>query len=157
MTAALSLEAKRFLEENGNKTVVFTNGCFDILHAGHIQYLNEAKACGDVLFVGLNSDSSVKISKGSHRPINRENDRKYILENLKCVDFVEIFQEETPYRLIKEVMPRVLVKGGDWKREDIVGLDLIEKNGGTVKALTFKEGYSTSGIIERLGRGRYER
>lgn len=146
----LSDTSKKFLRENKGKKIVFTNGCFDILHVGHVSYLNEAKKQGDLLFVGLNSDSSVKRLKGDKRPINNERERQYLLENLRCVDCVNVFEEDTPYELIKEVMPSVLVKGGDWKVEDIVGSDIVLKNGGEVKSLTFIEGFSTTGTIEKI-------
>lgn len=146
----LSPEAISFLKKNEGKKIVFTNGCFDILHSGHVLYLNEAKKQGEVLFLGLNSDASVKRLKGDNRPINSEDDRKYVLENLKSVDFVEIFEEDTPYELINLVQPKVLVKGGDWPVESIVGHDIVLKNGGEVKSLIFKEGYSTSKIIESV-------
>lgn len=141
---------ENFLQKNQNKKIVFTNGCFDILHAGHVAYLNEAKEQGDILFVGLNSDSSVKRLKGNKRPIIPESERKYILENLKSVDFVEIFEEDTPYELIKIVNPSVLVKGGDWEVEQIVGHDIVLARGGEVKSLLFKEGLSTTNIIEEI-------
>ena len=150
MNFALSSQAQAFLESNHHKKIVFTNGCFDLLHAGHVSYLNEARALGDALFVGLNSDDSVKKLKGPRRPINGEKERKYILEHLRCVDFVEIFREETPYGLIAHVRPHCLVKGGDWKREDIIGGDIVEASGGLVKALEFKKGLSTTGLIERI-------
>jgi len=146
----LSKKTKEFLLKNKHKRIVFTNGCFDILHSGHIMYLNEAKAQGDFLIVGLNSDSSIKKLKGSDRPINNEEDRKYLLENLKAVDCVEIFQEDTPYELIKTIMPSVLVKGGDWQIGEIVGSDLVLKKGGEVKSLSFKEGKSTTNIIDKI-------
>jgi rfaE bifunctional protein nucleotidyltransferase chain/domain len=145
----LSPEAKEFLAKNRGKKIVFTNGCFDILHAGHVQYLNEAKKLGDLLFLGLNADSSVQKLKGPTRPINRELDRKFVLENLKAVDFVEIFSEETPEQLIKEIKPHILVKGGDWAIEQIVGSEFVLKNGGEVRSLSFKEGYSTTNIIKK--------
>ncbi|EQC44858.1 bifunctional protein RfaE, domain II [Bacteriovorax sp. BSW11_IV] len=146
----LSKSAQEFLEKNKGKKVVFTNGCFDILHSGHVLYLNEAKKQGDVLFLGLNSDNSVRRLKGENRPINKEEDRKYVLENLKAVDFVEIFEEDTPYNLINDVQPDVLVKGGDWAVESIVGHDIVLAKGGEVKSLIFKDGYSTSGIIKSV-------
>lgn len=146
----LSKSAQLFLEKNKGKKIVFTNGCFDILHSGHVLYLNEAKKQGDVLFLGLNSDNSVRRLKGENRPINKEEDRKYVLENLKAVDFVEIFEEDTPYNLINEVQPDVLVKGGDWAVESIVGHDIVLAKGGEVKSLIFKDGYSTSGIIKSV-------
>lgn len=141
---------KEFLKSVEGKKVVFTNGCFDILHRGHVAYLNEAKALGDVLVVGLNSDSSVKELKGPERPINAEQDRKFVLENLKAVDHVEIFSEQTPYNLIDEVQPDILVKGGDWKASDIVGSDIVLNRGGQVLSLNFVNGYSTTNIITKI-------
>ena len=146
----LSKEAVAFLKSREGKTLVFTNGCFDILHAGHISYLNEARNLGDALFVGLNSDSSVKKIKGDSRPIVKESDRKFVLENIKAVDFVEIFGEETPYNLIKDVRPDILVKGGDWSVESIVGHDIVQGHGGKVLSLNFKEGLSTTNIIKKI-------
>jgi len=133
-----------------NKKVVFTNGCFDIIHIGHARYLKEAKDCGDILVVGLNSDESVKRLKGNSRPIISENDRAEMLSHLESVDFVIIFNEETPLNLIKKVKPDVLVKGGDWKIDQIVGSQLVLKNGGEVKSLSFIDGISTSKIIEKI-------
>jgi rfaE bifunctional protein nucleotidyltransferase chain/domain len=130
--------------------VVFTNGCFDILHRGHIEYLNQAKALGKYLIIGLNSDSSVKKLKGEDRPVNNETDRAFVLGNLKCVDAVIIFGEETPYDLIKDVKPDYLVKGGDWKEDQIVGSDIVKGYGGKVISLKFVDSYSTSNIIERI-------
>lgn len=146
----LSEEAKDFLNQNSSKKIVFTNGCFDILHAGHVSYLNEAKAQGDLLVVGLNSDSSVKGLKGESRPINSESERKFVLENLKSVDLVEIFQEETPLELIKAIAPQMLVKGGDWSVDQIVGSEVVMANGGQVKSLQFVDGFSTTGTIEKI-------
>ena len=146
----LSKEGKQFLTENHSKKIVFTNGCFDILHAGHVQYLNEAKAQGDLLFLGLNSDQSIKRLKGDKRPIISEDERKYILENLKAIDFVEIFHEDTPYELIEEVKPNLLVKGGDWSTDQIVGSEIVLARGGEVRSLSFKEGFSTTSIIEKI-------
>ena len=147
---SLSQETLEFLKNNKSKKIVFTNGCFDILHLGHIEYLNEAKAQGDVLIIGLNSDSSIKTIKGSDRPINNQNDRMAMLLNLKAVDCVQIFSEETPETIIKLIKPNVLVKGGDWKPEQILGSDFVLANGGEVKSLLFKEGYSTSNIIRSI-------
>ncbi|MFZ4590753.1 MAG: D-glycero-beta-D-manno-heptose 1-phosphate adenylyltransferase [Ignavibacteria bacterium] len=130
--------------------VVFTNGCFDILHRGHIEYLNQAKALGKYLIIGLNSDSSVKKLKGEDRPVNNETDRAFVLGNLKCVDAVVIFGEETPYDLIQGVKPDYLVKGGDWKEDQIVGSDIVKGYGGKVISLKFVNSYSTSNIIERI-------
>ena len=132
------------------KKIVFTNGCFDIIHAGHIQYLKEAKALGDILIVGVNSDASVKRLKGNSRPINFENDRLIVLDALKPVDYVILFDEDTPFNLIKMIIPDILVKGGDWKIEDIVGYDIVTQNGGEVKSLSFKNGISTTEIIKRI-------
>jgi rfaE bifunctional protein nucleotidyltransferase chain/domain len=113
-----------------------------------VAYLNEAKAQGDYLIIGLNSDASVKRLKGEQRPINKELDRKFVLENLKSVDCVQIFEEDTPLEIIKQICPQVLVKGGDWKIDQIVGSDFVIANGGEVKSLIFKDGYSTSKIIQ---------
>jgi rfaE bifunctional protein nucleotidyltransferase chain/domain len=146
----LTDKTKEFLSKNRDKKIVFTNGCFDILHSGHVAYLNEAKKQGDLLFVGLNSDNSIKRLKGETRPINKELDRKYLLENLRCIDCVEVFTEDTPYDLVQAVLPDVLVKGGDWKVEEIVGHDIVLGNGGEVKSLLFVEGYSTTNIISSV-------
>ncbi len=146
----LSKSAQEFIKNNRDKKIVFTNGCFDILHVGHITYLNEAKEQGDLLFLGLNSDNSVKRLKGDDRPVNDEHDRKFMLENFKAVDFVEIFDEDTPYELIKELSPNVLVKGGDWAIDQIVGHDIVLKNDGEVKSLIFKDGYSTTNLIKNI-------
>jgi D-glycero-beta-D-manno-heptose 1-phosphate adenylyltransferase len=136
------------LKSQGKK-IVFTNGVFDIIHRGHVEYLNEAKSHGDVLIVGLNSDSSVKRIKGESRPVNSENDRAIVLVNLKAVDNVIIFEEDTPYNLIKAVVPHVLVKGGDWKPDDIVGSDIVLGSGGKVLSLKYINGYSTTEIIKK--------
>ena len=132
------------------KKIVFTNGVFDIIHRGHIEYLNEAKALGDILIVGLNSDSSVKIIKGESRPVNRELDRAFVLANLKPVDYVIIFSEDNPYNLIKLVVPDILVKGGDWKPENIIGADIVYKNNGKVISLKYVNDYSTTNIIKKI-------
>lgn len=144
------MDLQNFLKNNPNKKIVFTNGCFDIIHKGHVAYLNEAKALGDLLVLGLNSDASVKRLKGSERPINSEMDRKFVLENLKAVDFVEIFTEDTPYNLINKIQPDILVKGGDWPVEKIVGHDIVFAKGGNVYSLNFVDGYSTTRIIEKI-------
>lgn len=136
---------RQFLTE----TMVFTNGCFDILHAGHVQYLAEARALGDFLVVAINSDASVRRLKGPNRPLNHQDDRALVLRALKVVDYVLIFDEDTPYRLIWELEPLVLVKGGDWKPEEIVGADIVLKNGGIVKSLSFVAGHSTTAILEK--------
>jgi rfaE bifunctional protein nucleotidyltransferase chain/domain len=146
----LSEDTKLFLKKYHGKKIVFTNGCFDILHLGHIEYLNEARSLGDALIIGLNSDLSVKKLKGPDRPINKENDRKEMLLNLRSVDCVQIFQDETPLEIIKLISPQVLVKGGDWKVEQIVGHEYVLSTGGSVQSLSFKTGYSTSKIIKTV-------
>jgi rfaE bifunctional protein nucleotidyltransferase chain/domain len=145
-----SKELEKFLSENKGKKIVFTNGCFDILHKGHVSYLNEAKKLGDLLVIGLNSDASVKRLKGPERPINNEIDRQFVMKNLKAVDFVEIFEEDTPLNLILTVKPQVLVKGGDWKIDQIVGGKEVIANGGEVFSLNFVDGYSTTSIITKI-------
>ena len=130
--------------------VVFTNGCFDILHRGHVEYLTDAKAYGDKLVTALNSDSSVRGLKGDFRPIQNQDDRAAILDALASVDLVVVFDEETPARLIETVLPDVLVKGGDYLAEDIVGYDVVTKNGGRVEIVPFVEGKSTSGIVNLI-------
>lgn len=134
---------------NQHKKIVFTNGCFDLLHIGHVSYLEEAKKLGDILVVGINSDASVSKLKGPTRPIQNEQDRSRILAALKSVDHTVIFTEETPLNLIKAVKPDVLVKGGDWKPEQIVGSDFVLANGGSVKSLNFVDGKSTTAIIKK--------
>lgn len=133
-----------------NKKVVFTNGCFDLLHVGHIRYLQEAKSLGDILVLGLNSDVSVRNLKGESRPIQNELDRGEILAALACVDYVIVFSEETPLRLIEAVCPDILVKGGDWPLEKIVGAETVWKRGGEVRTLQFVSGRSTSSLMERI-------
>ncbi len=145
-----SKELEAFLIANADKKIVFTNGCFDILHKGHVTYLTEAKKLGDLLVIGLNSDASVKRLKGPERPINNEVDRQYVMSQLKAVDFVEIFHEDTPLNLILKIKPSVLVKGGDWKIDQIVGAKEVITNGGEVYSLNFVDGYSTTGIIHKI-------
>lgn len=128
------------------KKIVFTNGCFDILHAGHVKYLEEAKSYGDILILGLNADSSVKKLKGPSRPINTQDDRAYILASLESVDYVVIFEEETPYELIKLVQPHILVKGGDYEGKDVVGQDIAQE----LRLVQFVDGKSTTKIIQRI-------
>ncbi len=132
------------------RSIVFTNGCFDILHSGHIQYLAQASALGDCLVIGLNSDTSVKLIKGPSRPYMDENTRALILAALGFVCAVVLFDEDTPYNLIKKIRPQVLVKGGDYKVEDIVGYDIVKGKGGNVLTLPFVEGYSSTNIINNL-------
>ena len=131
-----------------NKKVVFTNGCFDLIHAGHVDYLSKAKALGDVMIVGLNSDASVLRIKGSKRPILNETERSFIISNLKPVGYVVLFDEDTPKLLIEELLPDILVKGADWEIENIVGKDVVVANGGEVKTIDFVNDQSTSKIIQ---------
>jgi rfaE bifunctional protein nucleotidyltransferase chain/domain len=145
-----SPELEEFLRKNKEKKIVFTNGCFDIIHKGHVAYLVEAKKLGDLLVIGLNSDASVKRLKGPERPINNELDRQYVMSQLKPVDFVEIFTEDTPLNLISKIMPKILVKGGDWKIEQIVGGKEVVEAGGEVFSLNFVDGYSTTSIIHKI-------
>lgn len=131
------------------KKVVFTNGCFDLLHVGHVRYLQEARALGDVLVIGVNSDASVKRLKGPTRPVQNENDRAEILAALGAVNFTVIFTEDTPAELIEKVRPDILVKGGDWKIDQIVGAPFVMSYGGKVMSLQFVDGKSTTKIIEK--------
>lgn len=133
-----------------NKKVVFTNGCFDILHVGHVTYLQQAKALGEILVVGLNADVSVNKLKGPTRPVQCEEDRAVILSALEAVDYVVVFQDETPKALIEKVSPDILVKGGDWPVDKIVGSDYVLSKGGKVKSLPFVEGKSSTSIIEKV-------
>ena len=130
--------------------MVFTNGCFDVLHFGHVRYLLEARKLGDILVVGLNSDDSVRRLKGPERPINGEKERAFVLAALNSVDYVVLFEEDTPENLIKIVRPDVLVKGGDYALDQIVGADFVMQNGGIVTTIPFVEGYSSTHIIEQL-------
>jgi rfaE bifunctional protein nucleotidyltransferase chain/domain len=135
---------------NNRKRVVFTNGCFDLLHRGHVHILREARACGDVLVVGINSDKSVKQIKGPARPVLPESDRCELLGAMEMVDFVILFNEPDPYDLIAAIQPDVLVKGGDWNSEKIIGADLVEEGGGRVVVVPYIKGFSTTEIIERI-------
>ena len=139
-----------------NKKVVFTNGCFDLIHAGHVDYLTKARAFGDVLIVGLNSDSSIRRIKGDKRPILLEDERAFVISNIKPVSYVTIFQEDTPAELIGELIPDILVKGADWAIENIVGKEVVEANGGEVKTIKFVNNQSTtkiiSSILDKFGR-----
>jgi D-beta-D-heptose 7-phosphate kinase/D-beta-D-heptose 1-phosphate adenosyltransferase len=132
------------------KRLVFTNGCFDLLHPGHIHLLTQARASGDVLVVGVNSDSSVKRLKGPQRPILNETERIFLLSALETVDYVTLFDEDTPLQLICLLRPQVLVKGGDWAPEAVVGKKEVEEDGGEVVLIPYQPGFSTSGIIERI-------
>jgi D-glycero-beta-D-manno-heptose 1-phosphate adenylyltransferase len=133
-----------------NKKIVFTNGVFDIIHAGHVDYLTKAKALGDLLIVGLNNDASVKRIKGKYRPIVPESQRAFVLSNLKPVDYVVIFEEDTPANLIDKIIPDILIKGADWSLDNIVGKDTVLKNGGEVKTIEFENQQSTSNIIQTI-------
>lgn len=133
-----------------NQKIVFTNGCFDLLHLGHVDYLAKAKDLGDRLIIGVNTDSSVKRLKGKNRPLQDENSRLHILAALHSVDAVVLFDEDTPYELIKKIQPDILVKGADYKIENIVGYDIVTSRGGSVKTIEFIEGYSTTKIEQRI-------
>ena len=128
-------------------TLVFTNGCFDLLHRGHVEYLQEAHSKGDILIVGLNSDVSVTCLKGSGRPVQKENDRAVVLDALAVVNAVVIFKEENPAALIREIKPDILVKGGDYQVEDVSGADFVLARGGEVKIISFKKGFSTTAML----------
>ena len=143
-------EVIQFRKANNDKKIVFTNGCFDILHVGHKRYLQKAATLGDMLIVGVNSDDSVRRLKGPERPINPEQDRAEMLSALGFVTYVVIFGEDTPYELIKQIQPDVLVKGGDYKPEDVVGRDIVEARGGRLELLPFVEGKSTTNVVEKL-------
>lgn len=137
------------LKDEGKK-VVFTNGCFDLLHAGHVDYLHKAKSLGDVLIVALNNDDSVKRIKGVMRPITPEAERLFVISQLKCVDYVTTFSDDTPLEVIKLLLPDILVKGADWDIDKIVGKDVVERNGGSVKNIQFEFDQSTSNIISKI-------
>ncbi|HPN36970.1 MAG TPA: D-glycero-beta-D-manno-heptose 1-phosphate adenylyltransferase [Melioribacteraceae bacterium] len=143
------LEVRKRLKSEGKK-VVFTNGCFDILHAGHVDYLNKAKAAGDILIIGLNSDSSIKRIKGELRPVVPQQERAFILSNLKAVDYVVYFDEDTPAAIIDFLVPDILIKGADWAIDKIVGRETVEKNGGEVKTISFVTNQSTTNIIQTI-------
>jgi len=138
------------------KRIVFTNGCFDLLHIGHIRYLEEARSLGDILIVAVNSDRSVRGLKGPNRPILPEEERAEIVSGLECVTYITIFDESTPLELILSLQPHVLVKGGDWTKESTVGKEVVERSGGEVVILPFVEGASTSNLIETILK-RYEK
>ena len=145
-----ALERIRARLRRRGKCVVFTNGTFDILHRGHVEYLAAARKLGDVLIVGLNSDASIRRIKGPTRPINREPDRAAVLAALASVDYVCSFGEDTPYRMIRRLVPDVLVKGADWKKAAIVGSDVVRGNGGSVRTIRLTPGRSTTNVIERV-------
>jgi D-beta-D-heptose 7-phosphate kinase/D-beta-D-heptose 1-phosphate adenosyltransferase len=136
------------------KQIVFTNGCFDLLHVGHIRYLRHARRMGDLLVVALNDDDSVRRLKGPSRPVQPEQDRAEILAGLECVDYVVLFEEDTPLTLIERLRPNVLVKGSDWPVEQIVGREVVEGLGGRVATIDYVKGMSTSALIDRICRNR---
>jgi rfaE bifunctional protein nucleotidyltransferase chain/domain len=143
--SAMSAQARK-----AGRVVVFTNGCFDLVHRGHIHLLRQAKALGDLLIVGLNSDVSVKTIKGPDRPIMPEADRIELIAALEMVDYVVVYSEPDPYQIIAAIKPNVLVKGGDWSADEIVGADVVEQNGGRVAVVPYLPGFSTTQIIERI-------
>jgi D-beta-D-heptose 7-phosphate kinase/D-beta-D-heptose 1-phosphate adenosyltransferase len=146
-SAAVSLVSR--LRASG-KTIVFTNGVFDLMHPGHLRYLKAARALGDALIVGVNSDRSARANKGPERPITPQDERAEVLAALACVDSAVIFDEETPYDLIAALEPDVLVKGADWAEDAIVGRDIVEARGGRVVRMNIEPGYSTTSIVERI-------
>lgn len=138
------------LARSDSKKIVFTNGCFDLLHRGHVHLLRTAKGCGDLLIVGINSDESVKTIKGRTRPVLPQTDRTELIAALEMVDYVVLFDESDPYRLIEAIRPHVLAKGGDWNADKIIGADLVEKDGGQLVVIPYIKGLSTTEIIERI-------
>jgi len=145
--------AWRKVARREGKKVVFTNGCFDLLHRGHVELLKEAARLGDCLIVGLNSDRSVRRLKGKGRPFMKAEDRTEILASMRWVDAVVIFDEDTPYRLIEELLPDVLIKGGDYSADEIVGGEVVGTNGGEVMVIPYLEGYSTTALVRSIRRG----
>ena len=145
-----SLDKKLNLWREKGRTIVFSNGCFDILHRGHVEYLSKAADLGDILIIGLNTDDSVRRLKGPSRPVNDEKARAVVLAALEFVDAIMFFEEDTPYNLIKRVQPDVLVKGKDYKAEDIVGYDIVTAKGGKVETIELVDGFSTTSILERI-------
>ena len=151
IVAANDISRALNLERFYDKKIVFTNGCFDILHRGHVEYLSKARDLGNVLVLGLNTDASVKRqNKSPERPINNQETRAIILAALECVDYVVLFDEDTPLELIKLVQPDVLAKGADYKPEDIVGYDIVKARGGQTITIPLTEGFSTTGLIDKL-------
>ena len=147
---AQKLKPKLLALQKKKKKIVFTNGCFDILHAGHVRYLKDAKKWGDILVIALNSDTSVHKIKGPKRPIVPQKERAEVMAALECVDFVTFFNEDNPYKIISYLKPDVLVKGGDWKPHQIIGSDVVLKNGGKVKSICYHTGKSTTHIIQKI-------
>ena len=144
------LQAITAKARSDGEKIVFTNGCFDILHRGHLHLLREAKTCGDLLIVAVNSDKSVRGIKGPNRPILPEADRAELLAAMEMVDYVVLFDDPDPYRLIAALKPHVLAKGGDWTPEEIIGSDIVTRNGGKVAVIPYLKGFSTTEIIERI-------
>lgn len=143
------LDIRRRCKKEG-KRVVFTNGCFDLLHRGHVEYLTKARSLGDVLVVGLNTDESVRALKGQDRPVVEQDDRAHVLAALQAVDYVCLFEEETPIEIIRALVPDILVKGADWAVADVAGRDVVEAAGGSVQTIEFLPNRSTSGLIRRI-------
>lgn len=137
-------------DKRSGKTIAFTNGCFDVLHFGHVEYLERSKKMADLLVVGLNSDRSVRAIKGPKRPLNSERARAAVLSGLESVDYVIFFDEDNPLRLIEAIEPDILIKGGDWPVDEIIGSNIVRSYGGDVKTLDFAEGYSTTGLVEKI-------
>ena len=133
-----------------HKTIVFTNGVFDLVHLGHVRYLQQARALGDAMIVGINSDRSVRANKGNSRPVTPEDERAEVIDALACVDLAAIFDDDTPYRLIGAIQPDIVVKGADWADDAIVGRDIVEARGGRVVRIPIEAGHSTTGIIEKI-------
>ncbi len=150
--SSLNPELKEILKNlrAQRKKIVFTNGVFDIIHRGHVEYLSEAKKLGDILIVGMNSDSSVKMIKGDMRPVVNEENRSIVLASLKPVDYVVLFYEDNPFDLISRILPDILVKGADWSEDKIIGADIVKANGGEVKTIKFIQDNSSTGIIEKI-------
>lgn len=148
--ARKDLKSKIDAAKNAGKKIIFTNGCFDIIHAGHTHYLAKAKALGDLLVVALNSDASVREIKGEKRPLVPEDERAEVIAALGCVDFVVIFDEPDPQALVDLLRPDVLVKGGDWREEDVIGRESVASWGGKVVIIPHKKGLSTTNIVERI-------
>jgi D-beta-D-heptose 7-phosphate kinase/D-beta-D-heptose 1-phosphate adenosyltransferase len=143
---------RRFRQEHAREKIVFTNGCFDILHRGHVEILTKAKSFGDILVVGLNSDASVARLKGASRPFVGEEDRSCVLAAFEAVDYIVVFEEDTPLEVIRELEPDVLVKGAEYEHEKIVGTDIVEARGGRVERVPMRSGYSTTSLLEKIRR-----
>ncbi len=150
MLSAPALKRALSRERRAGRKIVFTNGCFDVLHVGHVRYLKQARSLGDALVVGLNADASVRRLKGPGRPVNGQKERAEVLSALESVDYVTFFSEAAPEKLIRALRPDVLVKGGDWKKKDIVGGDFVESTGGQVRSLPFVKGFSTTGTLKKI-------